>query len=462
MWICPLHDDRDPSLSVFDDGRAFKCFGCGKAGDVFAFIMARDGCDFPTAKRLLADRAGVALDDEHRPPIRQRQPLRPATVESGRAAAPAIALDTAVERPEVWRAKVAAFVQWAADQLAGDTGADARAYLAGRGITPETARRFGLGFNPEKVFRDRSSWGIAEDPDAKKIVLGAGAVIPCYRGGELWRVRIRRPDWRPAPADDNAPKYQLIKGSSRAASFVVAAGGEARPVVVIESELDAVLLAQEAGDLVDVVALGDASNRPDADADALLCAAPLILVALDAEALDKPGPKNAWGFWLLRYDTARRWPPIRGKDCGEMFGAGVSLAAWAQAGIDDATPAPVAQPAPTRELSVELAGDLFGAAWAKVAPEKLLTWRQAIGRTGGGDRAARSRLAGEWLDVYEQHRARLAEVERLRDRDAESEAFILTMIEITAADALGTATDCRGHSPYAMPPACGPATVQHA
>jgi putative DNA primase/helicase len=59
LQICKFHQDKSPSLSVFENGRAFKCFsGCGH-GDIFSYVMLKDNCDFPTAKNLLMEFAGI-------------------------------------------------------------------------------------------------------------------------------------------------------------------------------------------------------------------------------------------------------------------------------------------------------------------------------------------------------------------------------------------------------------------
>ena len=97
-----------------------------------------------------------------------------------------------------------------------------------------------------------------------------------------------------------------------------------------KSELDAILLIQEAGGLVGVIALGNAQARPDKEAMAALSKCKLILVALDA---DNAGAKEAWQWWTKHFSTARRWPPIA-KDPGEMFQQGVNLQTWIEAGID--------------------------------------------------------------------------------------------------------------------------------
>jgi len=54
MGRCPFHDDRKPSLAVYEDGY-YKCFGCGASGDVIDFIMEIRNCDFKEALEVLKD-----------------------------------------------------------------------------------------------------------------------------------------------------------------------------------------------------------------------------------------------------------------------------------------------------------------------------------------------------------------------------------------------------------------------
>lgn len=101
-------------------------------------------------------------------------------------------------------------------------------------------------------------WGLEEvlkdDGKAKKLWFPIGHVIPLCTGDQILRVRIRRPK----SAGD--PRYYLQRGSDTRAMIL----GTEKPVsIIVESELDALLLHQEAGDLVNVVALGSAQSRVD-------------------------------------------------------------------------------------------------------------------------------------------------------------------------------------------------------
>lgn len=61
IGLCPFHQEKTPSFRVHPT--YFKCFGCGRAGDAISFLRAIDGLSFPDAVRVLAERAGVSLDD---------------------------------------------------------------------------------------------------------------------------------------------------------------------------------------------------------------------------------------------------------------------------------------------------------------------------------------------------------------------------------------------------------------
>lgn len=126
VGLCPFHNEKTPSFTVFPQTNSFYCFGCGAGGDVFSFIMRAEGLDYPGAVEFLARSAGVPLEERHD--------------DSG--------------RPTVKRERVldcnreAARLFYAA--LQSPSGAQARAYLTEqRRLTEQTIRRFGIGYAPD-------------------------------------------------------------------------------------------------------------------------------------------------------------------------------------------------------------------------------------------------------------------------------------------------------------------------
>ena len=121
--LCPFHSEKTPSFMVNPKKGIFHCFGCGVGGDAFGFVMRQDRLTFPEAVRALARTAGVALAEE-----------RGAPGDSG--------------REELLRA-VDLAARFYAELLWKPAGARAQAYLQERGIDPEVAQRFGLGYAPD-------------------------------------------------------------------------------------------------------------------------------------------------------------------------------------------------------------------------------------------------------------------------------------------------------------------------
>lgn len=123
LALCPFHAEKTPSFTVYPDSQHYHCFGCGKSGDVFTFLMDREGLSFREAMTLLAERAGIPLDGvfgRGRPAAR-----------SGPDPLPVLA--------EV----AAKFQTW----LHGGQGAPARDYLQARGLLV-AAEPWQLGFHP--------------------------------------------------------------------------------------------------------------------------------------------------------------------------------------------------------------------------------------------------------------------------------------------------------------------------
>ena len=122
--LCPFHDDHRPSFDVDPQFQNYRCWSCGKNGDVFTFIMDHERVSFPEAQELLARRAGITLEKMADSPQNRSR---------------AVMLD---------------LVKWAEGEyqvcLRGSPLAEAaRKYLAERRLDGETIGRFGLGYAPD-------------------------------------------------------------------------------------------------------------------------------------------------------------------------------------------------------------------------------------------------------------------------------------------------------------------------
>jgi len=124
--LCPFHQEKTPSFSVSPVKQMYYCFGCGKGGDVFQFVMELEKSPFPEAVRTVAEKCGIAIPKprERSPEERRENQQRSALVEMHREAAAFFAKHL-IQSPE---------------------GKAALGYLEDRGLDHESITRFGLGF----------------------------------------------------------------------------------------------------------------------------------------------------------------------------------------------------------------------------------------------------------------------------------------------------------------------------
>ncbi len=81
LWgLCPFHDEKTPSFTVHDDKGFYHCFGCGKGGSVFNFLMDIENIGFIDAVKILAEKAGVALVEET-PELKEQRSEKQAMLE---------------------------------------------------------------------------------------------------------------------------------------------------------------------------------------------------------------------------------------------------------------------------------------------------------------------------------------------------------------------------------------------
>lgn len=134
VGLCPWHDDSRPSMQVNPDRQSFKCWVCQDGGDIFSFVMKAEGLEFREALELLAERAGIQLRSQ-------------SSHENE--------MDGPPPRPEDDKRTLYRVMAWAEEQfhrclLGAPEAEPGRRYLADRGITPESVRKWRLGFAPDR------------------------------------------------------------------------------------------------------------------------------------------------------------------------------------------------------------------------------------------------------------------------------------------------------------------------
>jgi DNA primase len=124
VGLCPFHTEKTPSFSVSPDKNAFYCFGCGKGGGLFQFVMEIEKLTFVEAVRFLATKAGIEIPDEESsgPDRKQKE-----------------------AKLELYSRMATSFHHILMKTPAGSR---AREYVSGRGINQETTETFLLGYAP--------------------------------------------------------------------------------------------------------------------------------------------------------------------------------------------------------------------------------------------------------------------------------------------------------------------------
>lgn len=164
---CPFHNEKTPSFYVNDDKGFYHCFGCSAHGDAIRWLTDQQGLPFMDAVKELAASASMEL---------------PAP--DPRAAERAVRDNTLYD-------VMAAAAAWFTDQLHGDAGASARAYLLKRGITPPTAKTFGLGFAPDS--RTGLKTALARFGESKLIEAGLLILVEGKESYDRFRGRLMIP-----------------------------------------------------------------------------------------------------------------------------------------------------------------------------------------------------------------------------------------------------------------------------
>ena len=239
VGLCPFHAEKTGSFNVNPQRRFFKCFGCDAAGDAITFVQKIQGVPFIEAVRQLAGEAGVDLEERHDPAAELKKRLLEVTASAQRIFERCLWSDPRAE--------------------------SGREHLRSRGVSEETARRFGLGYAPD-------SWDELTDffqkNGALPLAVQAGLVTPRSSGAghyDTFRNRliipIRSPEGRtiafggrrmsPADARGAGPKYLNSRESPLYRKFDTLYGMDAarddirrtKTAVIVEGYFDAIGLS---------------------------------------------------------------------------------------------------------------------------------------------------------------------------------------------------------------------------
>ena len=301
--LCPFHDERSPSFGINPVEKVYHCFGCQASGDAFTFVMETEGVDFKGALEHLADRYKIALElEDEDPQAAERRKRRERLLELLERTA------TYYVR-QLWESREAA---------------NAREYLAGRGLQEGTLREFRVGYAPsawDTVLNAsrRAGFGNRELYDAglAQKSQSSGRIYDRFRSQIIFpladpRGRVRGFAGRTMGGDgsDRRPKYvnspegELFhKGRTLfAADLARAPAAKAQSVVAAEGYTDVIAMHQ-AGVRNAVGIMGTALTEDQIGELARL--APEVKLALDADSAGKEAMLRA-----ARIAAGRR-PPLR-------------------------------------------------------------------------------------------------------------------------------------------------------
>ena len=272
--LCPFHTEKTPSFVVSPDRQTWHCFGaCGTGGDVITFVMKKETMEFPEALRMLADRAGVRLQERH-----------PSSREDARRQRLHAVNDAAAE----WYQRLL---------LDSDGARQARDYLERRHIDEAAAKDFSLGYSPpawEGLREQLSGRGFSDDDllAAGLLIRGDSNLHDRFRGRlmfPIWDEKGRMVGFGARALDDSHPKYintsqtalfdksSLLYALNRASSAIRQEGR----AVIVEGYMDVIAAHQHGFENV-VASMGTALT--ERQVRLLRRSARTVVLALDADA----------------------------------------------------------------------------------------------------------------------------------------------------------------------------------
>ena len=283
VGLCPFHNEKTPSFTVYPENGSFYCFGCGVGGDVFTFTKLIENLDYIEAVRLLAERSGVALPENGYDDSMQR--LKNTIYDINRETA-----------------------RFYHSYLMSPQGKWALDYLTGRGLSISTIKHFGLGAAPDSwdaLIKHLRSKGFDEADMLQANVIGKSERGSFY---DRFRRRVMFPiinirgnvigfSGRVMPGDDtqggkyvNTSDTPVYKKSENLFGMNFAKTACADRIILVEGNMDVVSLHQ-AGFKNTVAALGT-SFTPE-QAKLISRYTKEIVLTMDADAAGQKAVRRA-------------------------------------------------------------------------------------------------------------------------------------------------------------------------
>lgn len=287
VGLCPFHNEKTPSFTVYPENGSFYCFGCGVGGDVITFVRRMENLDYMEAVKQLADRAGMALPEDGYDDTLAKK--RTAVLAANRATA-----------------------KFFHSQLFNDRGRHALNYFLDRGLTMETIRHFGLGFAPDDW---RALKNHLNEQGFDDILLeSANLLRRSDKNGKVsyydnFRNRVMFPIIDPRGnviafggrvLDDSKPKYintsdtLVYKKSNGVFALNFAKNGNDGKLIIAEGYMDVIALHQ-AGFTNAVACLGTALTKEQANL--LSRYANEIILSYDADEAGQKATARALGIF---------------------------------------------------------------------------------------------------------------------------------------------------------------------
>lgn len=270
FWgCCPFHAERTASFCLNDEKGMYKCWGCGKGGNIFRFVMEMDRITFPEAVRKLGAIAGVAVEEEETPQGKLVKAMLSANFKAN---------------------------EFFFRSLLSPSGAEARRQLKARGFTKELCEAWGIGFAPDQYTFDgdgASACGLVYDngsPRFKNRIMFAirnesGSIV----GFSGRAISAHPAKYLNSPDSPIFNKGKLLFGLDKAKKDIMDKG----EVVIVEGQIDAIR-CHLSGVTNTVAPLGTAFTELQASTIKRLCGSAVL--TLDGDQAGQEAARKAFAL----------------------------------------------------------------------------------------------------------------------------------------------------------------------